>query len=88
MSITRKPTAQNEAAIGAFISAAPDAAAHYVSTGAEPSLARPAKRKISLDIDPTLLERIDRAARAAGISRNAVLALGAARILEDWEQRQ
>jgi hypothetical protein len=83
MSITRKPTAPNEVAIGAFISGAPDAAAPAAQTPA-----RRTKKKISVDIDPALLERIDRAAWAAGISRNAALALGAARIVEELEARQ
>ncbi|MBM5589073.1 ribbon-helix-helix protein, CopG family [Burkholderia pseudomallei] len=42
---------------------------------------RPRKRKISVDIDAELLERVDRAAQAMGISRNAVLALGASRFV-------
>ncbi|ALX45767.1 CopG family transcriptional regulator [Burkholderia sp. MSMB617WGS] len=35
-----------------------------------------------MDIDAELLERVDRAAHAMGISRNAVLALGASRFVD------
>ncbi|CAH38522.1 CopG family transcriptional regulator [Burkholderia pseudomallei] len=44
---------------------------------------RPRKKKISMDIDAELLERVDRAAHAMGISRNAVLALGASRFVDE-----
>jgi len=88
MSISRKPGARDHAAVDAFIAGAPDARAE---TPAAPS-ARPAARrpkvKISFDIDPGLLERVDRIANASGISRNAALALGAARITEEFEARQ
>ncbi|KIX70273.1 CopG family transcriptional regulator [Burkholderia pseudomallei] len=40
---------------------------------------------MSVDIDPDLLERVDKAARASGISRNAVLALGAGRVVEEFD---
>ncbi|RQZ52358.1 CopG family transcriptional regulator [Burkholderia sp. Bp9099] len=41
------------------------------------------KRKISIDIDPSLLQRLDDFARASGISRNAALAMAAARLLNE-----
>ncbi|ABC35670.1 MULTISPECIES: hypothetical protein [pseudomallei group] len=89
MSITKRPTlSQGEAAIAAFISGAPDArpAAPPVVT-VEPQSPtaprRPRKKKISMDIDAELLERVDRAAHAMGISRNAVLALGASRFVDE-----
>ncbi|EXJ01767.1 ribbon-helix-helix protein, CopG family [Burkholderia pseudomallei] len=87
MSITKKPAfSQDEAAISAFISGAPDARpATPPDVAVEPPSAvaqrRPRKRKISVDIDAELLERVDRAAQAMGISRNAVLALGASRFV-------
>ncbi|WP_241774196.1 ribbon-helix-helix protein, CopG family [Burkholderia pseudomallei] len=78
----------DEAAITAFISGAPDARhaeQRVTPVPGEHSPRRRAKVKISVDIDPDLLERVDKAARASGISRNAVLALGAGRVVEEFD---
>ncbi|NOK40852.1 CopG family transcriptional regulator [Burkholderia thailandensis] len=42
---------------------------------------------MSLGIDPELLVRVDAAARASGISRNAALALGALHFIREFEDR-
>ncbi|WP_230949495.1 ribbon-helix-helix protein, CopG family [Burkholderia stagnalis] len=43
--------------------------------------------KISIDIDPDLLARVDQVAKASGVSRNAALALGASWLIDDFEAR-
>ncbi|AOJ53883.1 ribbon-helix-helix protein, CopG family [Burkholderia thailandensis] len=88
MSITKRPAlSQDEAAISAFISGAPDARPATPPDVAveltSPTQRRSRKKKISVDIDAELLERVDRAAQAMGISRNAVLALGASRFVDE-----
>ena len=88
MTISRKPTAPNDSAISAFISGAPDAHADVPRLAADKPVGRKPKRKISVDINPDLLARIDRAANASGISRNGVLAFAAARFIDDFEERQ
>ncbi|KVE97582.1 CopG family transcriptional regulator [Burkholderia vietnamiensis] len=40
-----------------------------------------------MDIDPDLLARVDQIAKASGVSRNAALALGASRLIDDFESR-
>ncbi|WP_244111858.1 ribbon-helix-helix protein, CopG family [Burkholderia diffusa] len=77
-------------AIDTFIQGAPDARSASASgdrTGSVPG-GRQVKRKISVDIDPDLLARLDEAARATGISRNAALAIGAASFLSETESRR
>ncbi|WP_310711809.1 hypothetical protein [Burkholderia multivorans] len=59
MSITRKPTSNAGAAIGAFIAGAPDARAETPVTPSDRPVARRPKVKISMDIDPDLLARLD-----------------------------
>ena len=80
------PTAS---AIDAFIQGAPDAqpAAVCSDRPGTASGARQVKRKISVDIDPELLARVDDAARELGISRNAALAVGAAQFVNELEGR-
>ncbi|WP_412525905.1 ribbon-helix-helix protein, CopG family [Burkholderia lata] len=87
MSISRKPAARDDAAIGAFIAGAPDARAETPAVPSEKPAARRSKVKISIDIDPDLLARVDQVAKASGVSRNAALALGAARLIDDFESR-
>ncbi|MCA8482571.1 ribbon-helix-helix protein, CopG family [Burkholderia multivorans] len=43
--------------------------------------------KISIDIDPDLLARLDQVAQASGVSRNAALALGASWLIDEFEGR-
>ncbi|HDR9201004.1 TPA: CopG family transcriptional regulator [Burkholderia vietnamiensis] len=40
-----------------------------------------------MDIDPDLLARVDQVARASGVSRNAALALGGSRLIDEFESR-
>lgn len=87
MSITRKPTSNAGAAIGAFIAGAPDARAESPVTPSGRPAARRPKVKISIDIDPDLLARLDQVAQASGVSRNAALALGASWLIDDFEGR-
>lgn len=89
MSITRKPAIRISAEAEAFISAAPDApsVASHRPTAEQSSVRRPTKKKISLDIDRHLLQRIDDCAHKLGISRNAVLALAAARYVTESHTR-
>lgn len=89
MTITKRPDARKAAAIDQFIGSAPDAAASEPSDQVGPARA-PGRRKkvtISLGIDPELLVRVDAAARASGISRNAALALGALHFIREFEDR-
>ena len=77
MTITKRPTAANAAAIDEFIGRAPDAEKGDVS--------RPVKRRketISLGIDPLLLARVDVLASRLGISRAATIALAMARFAD------
>lgn len=68
-------------AIDSFIHGAPDA--RPPTLGVNCTVPRQMKRKISIDIDPSLLQRLDDFARASGISRNAALAMAAARLLNE-----
>lgn len=87
MSISRKPATRDDAAIGAFIAGAPDARAETPATpSGKPATRRP-KIKISIDIDPDLLARVDQVAKASGVSRNAALALGASWLIDDFVAR-
>lgn len=89
MTITKRPDSRKAAAIDQFIGGAPDArsvAASGDRVGSS-SGARQVKRKISVDIDPELLARVDAAARVSGISRNAALAIGAAQFVSEVEGR-
>ncbi|WP_257812786.1 hypothetical protein [Burkholderia glumae] len=87
MTISRKPAARDNAAIGAFIAGAPDARVERPAPASESPAARRQKVKISFDIDPDLLARVDQVAKASGISRNAALALGASWLIDDFEAR-
>lgn len=87
MSITRKPAARDSAAIGAFIAGAPDARTEPPAPASDAPPARRTKVKISIDIDPDLLARVDQVAKASGVSRNAALALGASWLIDDFEAR-
>lgn len=76
-------------AIDTFIQGAPDARPGAASSNRASSASRQrqVKRKISVDIDPDLLARVDEAARASGISRNAALAIGALHFLNEALRR-
>lgn len=87
MTISRKPAVRDDAAIGAFIAGAPDARADTPATPSNKPAARRPKVKISIDIDPELLARVDQVAKATGVSRNAALALGASWLIDDFEAR-
>jgi hypothetical protein len=87
MSIMRKPIARDSAAIGAFIAGAPDARPEMPATPSDKPLVRRPKVKISIDIDPDLLARVDQVAKASGVSRNAAIALGASWLIDDFEAR-
>jgi len=87
MTISRKPAVRDDAAIDAFIAGAPDARAETPATPSDKPAARRPKVKISIDIDPDLLARVDQVARASGVSRNAALALGASRLIDEFESR-
>ncbi|MCA8156192.1 MULTISPECIES: ribbon-helix-helix protein, CopG family [Burkholderia cepacia complex] len=87
MTISRKPAARDNAAIGAFIAGAPDARTETPATPSGNPAARRSKVKISIDIDPDLLARVDQVAKASGVSRNAALALGASWLIDDFESR-
>ncbi|KVT43093.1 hypothetical protein [Burkholderia ubonensis] len=87
MSITRKPVTRDNAAIGAFIAGAPDARAAQPAPAGDQQPARRQKVKISFDIDPDLLARVDQVAKASGVSRNAALALGASWLIDDFKGR-
>ncbi|SDR19384.1 Ribbon-helix-helix protein, copG family [Burkholderia orbicola] len=87
MTISRKPAARDDAAIGAFIAGAPDARVETPATPSDKPAARRPKVKISIDIDPDLLARVDQVAKASGVSRNAALALGASWLIDDFEAR-
>jgi len=87
MSIMRKPAARDNAAIGAFIAGAPDARIDQPAPAKDQQPARRQKVKISFDIDPDLLTRVDQVAKASGVSRNAALALGASWLIDDFEAR-
>lgn len=87
MTISRKPAACDDAAIGAFIAGAPDARAETLAIPSDKPAARRPKVKISIDIDPDLLARVDQVAKASGVSRNAAIALGASWLIDDFEAR-
>ncbi|SOE91846.1 hypothetical protein SAMN05414139_04529 [Burkholderia sp. D7] len=74
MTITKRPTAANAAAIDEFIGRAPDAG---TNEGAVPVRRR--KETISLGVDPKLLAHIDSLAVRLGVSRAAAIAMAIAR---------
>ena len=77
MTITKRPTAANAAAIDKFIGRAPDAASREAG---EPVKRR--KETISLGVDPMLLTRVDALATRHGISRAAAISLAMTRLVE------
>lgn len=60
-----------------------DAAAHAFIESAAPARATERKRPVAMRFDPTLLARIDAAARRAGVSRNAWVSYQCAKALDD-----
>ena len=76
----RNQSANTEQDAEAFISGAGQPA-----TSASEETASPNKKPIMVRIDPTMIERIDRAAKRLGISRSAFIVSSAAERLERME---
>lgn len=74
--------ADRDAALMAFIAAAPDAKPTAAPAAQPKGLMKGKKRQITHTIDQDLLDRIDEMAKDQGMSRAAIINMGASQLLE------
>lgn len=83
MAIHNKPKLpnQNNAAVEAFMTGAPDASAK--NTPYEKGLAKGNKRQISITIAPELLRKLDERAEGMGTGRSAFISMAVYKALQE-----